>query len=137
MPNEYFKSLSPLPFLPFSRSNTVHRKRRGIEKAGFSIIQTHYIRAKKSILLLLLREFPTCPTRQKKRDVLLFYSGKLEQQGNKNGIARKGKVVGFLGGINKRIPLPPFFADFAGRGCQCSLPLPSLPPGEGKYFPGN
>ncbi len=27
-----------LPFLPFSRSNMVHRKRRGIEKAGFSII---------------------------------------------------------------------------------------------------
>ncbi len=86
-----------LPYLFFSRSNMVHRKRRGIEKAGFSIIQTHYIRAKKSILLLL-REFPTCPTRQKKRDVLLFYSGKLEQQGNKNGIARKGKVVRFLGG---------------------------------------
>ena len=54
-----------LPFLPFSRSNTVHRKRRGIEKAGFSIIQTHYIRAKKSILFL--REFLTCPTRQKNR----------------------------------------------------------------------
>ena len=80
----------------------------------------------------------TTKEQEKKRDVLLFYSGKLEQQGNKNGVARKkGKSRGVLRGINKRIPLPPLFADFAGRGCQCSLPLNSPPPGERKYFPGN
>ena len=40
----------------------------------------------------------TTKEQEQKRDVLLLFSGKLEQQGNKNGIARKGKVVRFLGG---------------------------------------